>query len=86
MSAARPDSVRQDDPVALSHHVQLHKHEPCASDGARPLRTSGLEGGGCVEHQADAPYTVKHLVDARWACPGLPDTLLSDSGIPLLEF
>jgi hypothetical protein len=50
------------------------------------LRTSGLEGGGCVEHPADAPYIVKHLVDARWACPGLPATLLSDSGIPLLEF
>jgi hypothetical protein len=35
----------QDDPVALFHHVQLHKHEPGPSDGAQSLRTSGLEGG-----------------------------------------
>ena len=35
----------QDDPVALFHHVQLHKHEPGPSDGAQSLRTSGPEGG-----------------------------------------
>jgi hypothetical protein len=55
----------QDDPVALFHHVQLHKHEPDPFNGAQPLRTSGLEGAYSVKHQADAPYTVKHHLDPR---------------------
>ena len=47
----------QDDPVALSHRVQFHKHEPGPADCAQSLRTSGLEGcrlcqesGGLVAH------------------------------------
>jgi hypothetical protein len=44
--SAKPGQAHlQDGPVALFHHVQLHKHEPGPSDGAQSLRTSGLDGG-----------------------------------------
>ena len=67
----------QDDPVALFHHVQLHKHEPGPSDGAQSLRTSGLEGGRLCQASGGraAPSSISWTCGVKY----LPDFYKSTS-------
>jgi hypothetical protein len=55
----------QADPIALFHHAQLHKHELVPPIALSPCGRADWKEVGCVKHQADAPHTVKHLVDLR---------------------